>query len=75
MASSAEHGFWVASSNLTTLHKSLFKENSRTSPMSNLKKLSLGPHKMEPRVGDTSIRIITGLDLNIPLFQAERVVL
>ena len=36
--------------------------------MSNLKKRPLGPHKLEPRVGDTSTGK-SGLDLNIPPFQ------
>ena len=40
--------------------------------MSNLEILSLGPQKLEPRVGETSTRM-SGLDLNTPPFQGGRV--
>ena len=39
--------------------------------VSNLKILSPGPSKSEPRVGDTSTSM-SGLDLNIPPFQGGR---
>ena len=35
--------------------------------------LSLDPKNLELRVGDTSTRIISGLDMNIPPFQGEDV--
>ena len=42
-------------------------------PVSNLKNISQDPQKLEPRVGDTSTRILSGLNQNIPPFQGGRV--
>ena len=74
MATTAQHGFCVASSILTTIHKKKKKKRKEKEKekvkfaMANLIKHSLGPHKFEPRVGNTSTRIL-GLDRYIPLFR------
>ena len=73
MASTAEHGFWVVSSILTTLPNKPFEEKFSFT-MSNLKKYSPWVPKNWNRELVTRRPVyVSGLDLDIPLFQGRRV--
>ena len=80
MATTAEHGFWVVRSIIIAIvHKKPFWKKSLISQSRESEKhthtRSPFPPKMEPRVSDTSTRVLSGLDLNIPPFQGEESVL
>ena len=69
MSSTARLGFWVASSNLTTLRNKLsVKKSFILRHVEPEKTLPVGPQNLEPRVGETLTRV-SGLDLNIPPFR------
>ena len=72
MASSKGLELLVMSPDLTSTMKTLSKEKEFLHVKNLVYILSLGPQKMERRVGDTSPRI-SGLDLNIPPFKGGRV--